>query len=229
MLAGRLARAPDLAARCTRTPPDFNNPDWAALLDAVSVAETRLFRLPGQFATLAELLPGLGATACRQGRALRLLSAGCASGEEAWSLAALALRHAPPSTRIEVLGLDMCRPSLDVARAGKTGAGLGDPLALVPGEILPFLADECRRPRPHPALRAVTRFDRANLRDALPGHFDVIFCRNVLIYLHEAARREVVARLTEALHPGGVLGLGPTDQRPAGLVPLGEMLWRRDA
>nr|WP_302474149.1 CheR family methyltransferase [Roseococcus sp. MDT2-1-1] len=228
-MAGRLARAPELATRCARTPPDFDDPDWAALLDAVSVGETRLFRLPGQFTTLATLLPGLGTTARSEGRALRLLSAGCASGEEAWSLAALAMRHMPPGTTVEVLGLDMCRPALDAARAGKAGAGLGDPLALVPPDVLPLLADEGGRPRPHPALRAVTRFHRANLRDALPGRFDVVFCRNVLIYLHEKARAEVIGRLTGALRPGGVLGLGPTDQRPAGLAPLGEMLWRRNA
>lgn len=220
VLLGRLARVPALVARCNLVPPAPDDPDWAALLDAVTVQETRLFRHPGQFAALAAALPGLARRAHAAGRPLRLLSAGCATGEEAWSLAALARPHLPA----EVLGLDLCRGALRQAESGTVATGLGDPLDCVPPALRPLFAGGAVGP----ALRPLARFGRANLRDGLPGAFDVIFCRNVLIYLHDAAREDVMARLKGALHPGGLLGLGPTDRAPPGLRPAGESLWAAD-
>ena len=217
VLAGRLARVPALVARCTQVPPALDDPDWAALLDAVTVQETRLFRHPAQFAALDAALPALAARAHAQGRPLRLLSAGCATGEEAWSLAALARAHAP----FAVLGLDLSRDALRQAQGGAILAGLGDPLDCVPPALRPLFAGGVAGA----ALRPFTRFARANLRDPLPGAFDVIFCRNVLIYLHDQARGEVMARLTDALHPGGLLALGPTDRAPPGLRAIGDSLW----
>jgi len=217
VLLGRLARVPALVARCSLAAPALDDPDWAALLDAVTVQETRLFRHPAQFVALAAALPALAARAHASGRPLRLLSAGCATGEEAWSLAAQARAHAP----FAVLGLDLCRTALRQAESGAVAAGLGDPLDCVPHGLRPLFAGGVA----DPALRPFVRFARANLRDGPPGAFDVIFCRNVLIYLHDAARGEVMARLTDALAPGGLLALGPTDRAPPGLRPLGESLW----
>ncbi|MFL1461415.1 CheR family methyltransferase [Roseococcus sp. DSY-14] len=214
VLDGRLDRVPALAARCAAAPPALDHPDWAALLDAVTVQETRLFRHPAQFAALDAAL------AARPPGPLRLLSAGCATGEEAWSLAALAHAHGPS----EVLGLDLCRPALATARSGQLGLVLGDPLECVPPAARRLFADGAVVP----ALRPLARFARATLLAPPPGAFDVIFCRNVLIYLHDAAREAVMRNLVAALRPGGLLGLGPTDRAPAALRPLGCSLWRRD-
>lgn len=70
----------------------------------------------------------------------------------------------------------------------------------------------------HPSLRAIVRFERASLLE-LPvslGDFDVILCRNVLIYMDKIARGQVVTGLTERLRPGGMLALGVTDSAPGG-------------
>ncbi len=214
VLAGRLARAPALVQRCAAIPPALDDLHWAALLDAVTVQETRLFRHPSQFAALDAAL------AMRPPGPLRLLSAGCATGEEAWSLAALARRHGPA----EVVGLDLCRPALARAEAGELGTVLGNPLECVPAAFLPLFGGGVVAP----VLRPLARFARANLLAAPPGTFDVIFCRNVLIYLHDAAREAVMANLVAALRPGGLLALGPTDRPPPALHALGESLWRRD-
>lgn len=221
VLAGRLAAASALLPACAAAPEDHDHPAWAALLDAVTVQETRLFRIPAQCAALGGLLPELAARARAEGRALRLLSAGCASGEEVFTLAALA-RAAAPDWPVEVLGVDLCRPALARAQSGRLEPGLGDPLALVPPALLPDFPDG----QPGPALRARARFRRANLHRGLgaPGEFDVVFCRNVLIYLTEQARTELLARLAAALAHGGVLGLGPTDRHPQGMAHLGENL-----
>jgi len=218
VLTGRLAAAAALLPACLDAPEDHDHPAWAALLDAVTVQETRLFRIPAQCAALAALLPALAARARAEGRGLRLLSAGCASGEEAFTLAALALEAgAPPGSR--VLGVDLCRPAL---AAAELSPGLGEPLALVP----PALRAHFPGGAPGPALRGLARFRRANLHRGLgdAGPFDVIFCRNVLIYLTEEARAALLDRLVAALVPGGVLGLGPTDRHPPGLPHRGENL-----
>lgn len=231
VLERRLERAPGLRAACRNAPEDHDHPAWADLLDAVTVQETRLYRHPAQCAALAAILPARAAAARAEGRPLRMLSAGCASGEEAFTLASLAIEACAPGQPVEVVGLDLCRPALDRASAGTLGEVLGDPLALVPGPMRRWLEGPAGRAAPHPRLRAMASFRRANLAG---GHapaelhggapFDVIFCRNVLIYLTDTRRQAVLGQLRAALRPGGVLGLGPTDRHPAGVASLGENL-----
>lgn len=231
VLAARLRRAAPLVAACDPRRAHPDDPAWAALLDAVTVQETRLYRHPPQADLLGALLPERLARARAEARPLRMLSAGCATGEEAFTLAAQA-HHAmadAPGTAIEILGLDLCRPALERAAAGAIAPGLGDPLGLVPEALRPWLAGPDGTPRLHPALRRSLEFRRANLLDGFgeaPG-FDVIFCRNVLIYLTEPARARVTGALATALRPGGVLALGPTDRAPPGLRPQGESVWIR--
>ena len=221
----RLARDPALLARALRRAPDLDDPDWAAVVDAVTVQETRLFRNPAQLELLRlRVLPELVRAARVRGGALRLLSAGCATGEEAWTLAALgqdALRGAP-GLALEVVGLDLSRPALDVAAAGRFPPGPPLPLRDVPQPFRGCFPAEGRGHAVAPALRRAVRFARANLlgvEDA--AGFDAILCRNVCIYLTEAARAQVVRRLAGLLRPGGALLLGATDTVPpdAGLAP----------
>lgn len=233
VLAARLRRAAPLMAACDPAAAHLEDPAWAALLDAVTVQETRLYRHPSQADRAGALLPATLIRARDAGRPLRMLSAGCATGEEAFTLAAQAL-HAmadAPGTGLEVLGLDVCRPALASAAAGVIAPGLGDPLGLVPGPLRPWLAAADDTPRLHPALRRSLDFRRANLLDGFgdAGGFDVIFCRNVLIYLTDPARLRVTAALAAALRPGGILALGPTDRAPAGLHPQGEAIWMKPA
>lgn len=228
MLVARLKRAARLVAACDPAVPDFDNPAWAALLDAVTVQETRLYRHPAQADRAGALMSAGLRRAREQGRGFRMLSAGCATGEEAFTLAAQAMQAQAeaPGIAWEVLGLDLCRPALASASAGVIAPGLGDPLALVPPPLRPWLAEADGTPRLHPALRRNLDFRRANLLDGLgTGAYDMIFCRNVLIYLTDRARLCVMATLIAALRAGGVLALGPSDRPPGGLEPMGEALW----
>ncbi|MBS7812465.1 CheR family methyltransferase [Roseococcus pinisoli] len=227
VLEARLRRIPHLVEACAAVPPDTEDPHWAALLDAVTVQETRLFRHPVQCAAVAHHLPAALARARAEGRPFRLLSAGCATGEEAFTLAALALEatHGAPGIEIEVLGLDLCRPALASAEAGIIAPGLGDPLGLVPADLRRWFLDAAGQTRLHPSLRRVLRFERRNLLGLSETGFDVVFCRNVLIYLTEPARRAVTEALCAALQPGGLLALGPTDRTPPSAIACGESLW----
>jgi chemotaxis protein methyltransferase CheR len=223
VLRRRLLRAAPIA-RDLSGPPDMENPGWAALLDAVTVQETRLFRAAPQLMTLSALLADF------PGRPLRLLSAGCASGEEAWSLAILASAAGRPA---EVLGLDLCRVALAAAVAARYPAGPPDALRDVPESLKAWFARDggCVIPRSGESVRV--GFRRANLLD-LPddlGTFDAILCRNVLIYLLPEAREAVLRALAARLAPGGALLLGPTDAVIPGLPlwpqPGTHALWRR--
>ncbi|PHK96735.1 hypothetical protein CR162_02200 [Pseudoroseomonas rhizosphaerae] len=231
VLQGRLRRAAPLIAeagsgRLAR--PATDDPFWATLIDAVTVQETRLFRTPRQWQDLAErVLPGLAAL----GRPARLLSAGCATGEEAWTLAVLAAGAGLPAA---VLGLDLCRPALERAATGTFPPGPPDPLRDVPPAYRDFFAVSANGVRARPGPRVSVRVARANLLE-LPEagpSFDVILCRNVLIYLTAEARETVLRRLLARLAPGGALMLGATDVPPpalglrswAGDLPC---LWRR--
>ena len=186
------------------------------LCQAVSVGETFFFRHPEQFRFLETLLPELAA-----GRGtLRAWSAGCATGEEAYSLAAC-LRDLLPELGVDVLGTDLLERNLAAARLGRYGAWSRRPA----GPILhPVFADDAQGSSTvGPRIRALTRFELHNLLQPAPGTFELIFCRNVLIYFSPEAALVALRHLTDALAPGGVLCLGPLDARepPPGLAAAG--------
>jgi chemotaxis protein methyltransferase CheR len=187
----------------------------------VLVGETYFFRHPEHFRFIAS--EGV-ATVLRGGRRrLRGLSAGCATGEEAYSLAACLMGSAL-GIPVEVVGTDIHDDSLAAARRATYGAWSRRdsgpnlfPLYLPAGDRQVTILD---------SVRAVTSFTQANLLAPLPeplGRFDFILCRNVLTYFTAAARDTVVANLARILNPGGYLLLGAVeaDRTPAGLVRVG--------
>jgi chemotaxis protein methyltransferase CheR len=178
-----------------------------SLRAAVGVRETFLFRHPEQFDLLATCLPGMTATGV-----VRAWSAGCATGEEAWSLAATLVASVPGgdagAPRIAVLGTDIHEPSLDVARAGRYRAGS---LRASAPLLFPVVEQVGAGYQVLDALRPIATFVAHDLHDPEPGQFEVIFCRNVLIYFTRRAARDVLERLTRALAPGGLLVFGTMD------------------
>ncbi|MGX9965156.1 CheR family methyltransferase [Roseomonas sp. F4] len=219
VLRNRLLRAAPLLPRLPLDRASIDHPDWAALLDAVTVQETRMFRAAAQIDTFRhQVLPTLG------DGPLTLISAGCATGEEAWTLAILA---AGTGRDWRVEGLDLCRPALEAARAARYHLGPPDALREVPPADRAWLDIADGWFEPVDALRPQVGFRRANLLDPglPPAAADAILCRNVLIYMTEEGRNAVLQRLVAALRPGGALLLGPTDRPPPG---LGLVPWHRD-
>jgi chemotaxis methyl-accepting protein methylase len=189
-----------------------------ALCQAVSVGETYFFRHPEHFRWLAtrflpELLEG-------GRRAIHSWSAGCATGEEAYSIAAclLDLLPWPRTVAVEVLGTDLLERNLATARKGEYGAWSRRPSGPLLHPIFREPAGD--RVRIDDSVRAVTRFEEQNLLAAPPGQFDLILCRNVLVYFSPDAVRTVVRHLSRALAPGGALLFGSMDiaEPPPGLV-----------
>lgn len=191
-----------------------------ALCQAVSVGETFFFRQPDHFRFLASnTLPELVSS----GRKLiRAWSAGCATGEETYSLAACLLDLCPAGVGVEVLGTDLLERNLAAARAGTYGAWS----RRASGPLLhdAFDADaKAERVTVSARVRAVTRFQMHNLLDPAPGEFDVIFCRNALVYFAREAIQRAVQNLTAALAPPGAIFFGSMDVAapPPGFAPAG--------
>jgi chemotaxis methyl-accepting protein methylase len=189
-----------------------------ALCQAVSVGETYFFRHPEHFRWVAtSFLPEMLET---RRETIRAWSAGCATGEEAYSIAAclLDLLPWPRTVTVEVLGTDLLERNLVVARRGEYGSWSRRPSGPV---LHPIFTDAGNaKVRIDDAVRAVTRFGEHNLLGEPPGAFDLIFCRNVLVYFSPDAVRTVVRHLARALAPGGALLFGSMDvsEPPPGLL-----------
>ena len=192
-----------------------------ALCQAVSVGETYFFRHPEHFRWIASGLLPEWLDAGR--KSIDAWSAGCATGEEAYSIAACLLDPLPwPRTvSVEVLGTDLLERNLVVARAGQYGAWSRRPSGPV---LHPVFSDAGNgRVRIDDRIRSATHFAAHNLLDDPPGRFDLILCRNVLVYFSPDAARAVVRNLSRALLPGGALLFGSMDisEPPRDLVRAG--------
>ncbi|HWE25015.1 MAG TPA: CheR family methyltransferase [Myxococcales bacterium] len=192
-----------------------------ALCQAVSVGETFFFRHPDQFRWVAgEFVPELLVSNRRD---VRVWSAGCATGEETYSIAACLVEAMPPDATIEVLGTDLLERNLKAARAGVYGAWSSRPSA---PRLHAVVGEETTSGKMSVSerVRRVTRFELHNLLDGgVKGPFDLILCRNVLVYFSPTAVRSAVAHLVEALAPRGAILFGPMDlpESPNGLALLG--------
>jgi chemotaxis protein methyltransferase CheR len=189
-------------------------------VNAFTVNETYFNREEHQLHCLTgSLLPAVTAGRSRSDP-IRIWSMPCATGEEPYSLAIWLLEHwaTVDEWEIEIVGSDIDTRALAAAEAGRYGArALGRlPPALVSRY---FAAEEGAAGGPSwrilPELRGSVRFTRRNLVDAAgmaqEGRFDIVFCRNVLIYFDDASRRIAADALFAALRPGGFLCLGHTE------------------
>jgi chemotaxis protein methyltransferase CheR len=178
----------------------------------LTVGETYFFRHADQFRAFTDVALPERLSARAASRRLRLLSAGCASGEEAYSLAIL-LRERGIDAGFEIViqGVDLNPGALERARQA-----CYSPWSLrETNEALRqrWFEREGREYRLVQAVRDAVRFDQHNLTAANPSllaprSFDIVFCRNVLMYFTPEHAMRAVAHLAQALAPGGFLFLG---------------------
>ena len=185
------------------------------LIDEVAVQETAFVRDRAQFDEIEwhQLLQGDLAAGARH---LRVWSAGCSSGEEAYTLALLAAEaFAPGPPPVDVLGTD-------VSGAALAAAAVGHYRERAVRGIEPELRERYLERQADGSylvghrLRRLVRFRRHNLvRDPAPppgeSHFDLVVCRNVLIYFDAPTIAQVIESLDRSLRPGGTLMLGAAD------------------
>jgi chemotaxis protein methyltransferase WspC len=191
------------AARLEKSADDFEE-----LLDQVLVAETWFFR--GGHALFAHLAGRVRDRADALGRPCRLLSIPSSTGEEPYSLAIALTALGVPGERFRLVAIDLSRRHLERAARASYGATAVRQTDAV-YRLRYFTAADAGW-QLAPAVRALVHFRQGN---ALDGHlltaeepFDLILCRNLLIYLHADARRQVLTTLERSLAPGGWLCVG---------------------
>lgn len=184
------------------------------LFDRIATRETYFFREAYQLDALRdELIPSLYERRPR-GNKLSLWSAGCASGEEAYSLAMTVLESGRlHNWQVEIVGSDFSLQALATARRGVYGQSSFRQTE--PARLSRFFRTLTGRWEVLDEVRRLCRFTRCNLAAAdwgtVGGPFDAIFCRNVLIYFDTETRRRVVQLFSERLRDGGYLLLGHSE------------------
>lgn len=180
------------------------------VIDEVTVQESYLFRQVAQLEAIdwTRLL----ASARADGRdEVAVWCAGCAGGEEAWTLAMLATGHLGARAPVSVLGTDVSGAAVERAWAGRYDERA---VRSVPESVLQrCCSDDGDAVVIGPGLRRLVRFGRHNLiGEPAPGRFDLVVCRNVLIYFEQRALRRASAVLAGAVAGNGELLLGAADR-----------------
>jgi len=209
------AGAPSFAAYLDRIENDASRRQFAelgALVDALTTNQTAFFREPAHFEFfIAKVLPRMAQAT----QPVRVWSAGCSTGEEPFTIAALMREHLPADRfgGARILATDVSSRVLARARAATYGARA---ITAIPATLRRRMLDVSAsgdRFVVREELRAVVRFARLNLiRDwPLRGPFDAIFCRNVMIYFDAGVRQRLVERFWRVLAPGGHLFVGHSE------------------
>ena len=217
MERARAADAATFTARIDHDPALFEH-----VVAALTVAETYFLREPDHFELLRQQLADLRARVGGE-RPLRLWSAGCATGEEPYSLAIILEEHGCRGA--QVLGTDISAGV--IARARGAVYGPRSLRRVDPGRRAAYFEERAGSFHLHPRIARTVRFEVDNLADP-PGTgrspvrcaTDVIFCRNVLLYLAPPAVARAAVRLAASLAPGGWLVTASSDPDLSGLAGL---------
>jgi chemotaxis protein methyltransferase CheR len=190
------------------------------LIDVVTTNKTDFFREPAHFDFLVGMALSMLTSQYGAGtsRPLRIWSAGCSTGEEPYTLAMVLSEYGEshPGFSFEILGTDISTDVLDKAVKGIYHEDKAAPIppALRRKYLLRAKDPRQRQVRVIPELRDHVRFRRLNFMDSdfdLRESFDMIFCRNVLIYFDRAIQKRLLARFTTYLDCGRFLFLGHSE------------------
>ena len=191
--------------------------EFIAMIDSLSTNLTSFFREDGHFRALSRIVPELAREGARRGRPrIRLWSAGCSSGEEPYTMAITALEAAQGlNAEIRILATDI---STRVLKKAAQGVYPAERVKSVPPDLLRkyFQVGQgswAGHYRVKRDVRDLVSFERFNLMDPPPpgDPFDVIFCRNVMIYFDKKTQEGLVNRFHGCLVRGGYLFIGHSE------------------
>lgn len=179
------------------------NTEW--FLDRLAINVSELFRNPEKWSEMEkEILPLL----LKSNSRLKIWSAGCSYGAEAYTLAMILDKKFSGSHRI--IGSDIDTAALNQAKEGRFST---NDLRCVPSEYKSYLKPEGNEWVADPSLRKYLTFQKGNLLgDRFDTGFDLIMCRNVVIYFTEEAKDELYEKFFRSLKPGGILFVGSTER-----------------
>jgi chemotaxis protein methyltransferase CheR len=196
-------------------------------IDRVTINVSQLWRNPEQWTLLGKtVLPELAA----EGGRVRAWSAGCSYGAEAYTLAAVASATIPKA-RVTIKGTDIDPRMVDRARKGEFSAD--DARSAPPAEMSRWFEKTDDGWRGKAELKRLVSFDVGDLLlSRIPKEaYDLVLCRNTVIYFNEPVRDALHERLVQSLRPGGVLMIGSTERvskpRELGLDPTHPFVYRK--
>lgn len=180
--------------------------DFAAFIEYLTINVSEFFRTPDKFAKLeTDVIPELMKRSSR----LNIWSAGCSIGAEPYSLAMI-LNDMTPNTRHRILATD-----LDIEILAKAKAGVyneNELKAMSESRKSKYFTRQGDKYAVSPDIKQRIEFKRHNLlKDPFETGFDLILCRNVVIYFTEEAKDQLYANFFKALKPGGILFVGATE------------------
>ncbi|MBJ7332145.1 MAG: protein-glutamate O-methyltransferase CheR [Solirubrobacteraceae bacterium] len=195
-------------------------------LDHVTINVSQLWRHPEQWEVLRkELIPELA-----QEDRIRAWSAGCSYGAEAYTLSAV-IRDTAPKARVSITGTDVDRRIIERAQHGRFSDA--DAREAPQDEMRKWFVQDGDMWSAKPELRFGMKFEEGDLlHTSVPvASYDLIMCRNVVIYFNEDVRDSLHGRLAAALRPGGYLVIGATERvaspGPIGLTPTHPFIYRK--
>lgn len=240
----RSAPAAEVGALVARISANPLSDELAALIEDLTNHETYFFRDRPQLDVIAaKILPRLlREKLARKDRNIRIWSAACATGEEPYTLAMLVTQalldcglayemapgevRIPPEWRVEVIGTDISRQAVRIAREASYQVDGMRSFRQFPASFLRFFEDIDSAPRPMPApnqapryrrvrpsIRRLVRVERANLMDKSPPfrNVDLLLCRNVFIYIEQEKQGGIQSMLASSLRRGGAMVFSPVD------------------
>ncbi|MFT5422747.1 MAG: chemotaxis protein methyltransferase CheR [Phycisphaerales bacterium] len=193
--------------------------DLLALFDVLSTNMTSFFRERQHFDYLERefYTPLARGNLTLPGKKIRIWSAACSTGPEAYSLAINAMEHLPnlQNWDFKILATDLSTSVLKQAEAGVYPASEVSemPKAMVSKYFQRGTGASADQVRVAPSLRELVTVRQLNLMESWPfrGPFDIIFCRNVMIYFDKPTRTRLMRRMIDMLRPGGVLAVGSAE------------------
>ncbi len=181
------------------------------ITEAMTTNETLFFRDQSPFDQLQKVVLPRFLQDRKEKRHIRIWSAGCSSGQEPYSIAMVIkeLGSVFDDWRIDIVATDISRAMLEKARAGlytQFEVQRGLPIAL----LMKYFKQAGDKWELSPSIRAMVEFSEFNLLDDASrlGAFDVVFCRNVLIYLDQPTKAAVLEKICRLMPPDGVLYMG---------------------
>jgi len=201
------------------TEHDYDGSELVEMINAITTNKTSFFREAHHFDFLREtVFPAMRKEKKGPGRSVRIWSAASSTGEEPYTLAMVAREALPDHEgwRIEIQATDIDTSVLARAQAGVYPLDLmeGVPEVLMHKYFLKGTGDYAGKVKVVPALQQLVHFQHLNLNSTVwPWRepFDIVFCRNVMIYFNKETQRELIRRLVARIKPGGYLMLGHSE------------------
>ncbi len=217
-----------------------NDQEIENFINSISTNHTKFFREAHHFAHFRAhvVVPFVQSSYGATGRRLRVWSAGCSTGEEPYTIAVVMKREIHDIGRhdVKILATDI---DTDVLAKAERGEYMSSSIEDIPKAYRTFFArngddEKSSSLAMGDEFRSLIVFRQLNLMESWPfrGHFDAIFCRNVMIYFDGPTKAELIERFTQQIRPGGWLYIGHSESLNGlhpGLQLVGRTIYRRDA